>query len=74
MHMIADAVRVAARGALHGLKDTAMPMVIALSNDSAFEKVTPAGAHTSRSGRCPFSTPSRNAVQTPSANPAPACS
>ena len=29
--MIADAVQIAARGALQGLKDTAMPMVIALS-------------------------------------------
>ncbi len=46
----------------------------ALSDDSAFEKVAPAGAHASRSGRCPFPSPSRNAVQTPSANPAPACS
>ena len=34
----------------------------------------PAGAHTSRSGRCAFSSPFRSAVQTPSANPAPACS
>ena len=30
--------------------------------------------HTSRSGRTAFPSPSRNAVQTPSANPAPACS
>ena len=29
--MIADAVQIAARGALQGLKDTAMPMVIAVS-------------------------------------------
>ena len=29
--MIADAVQIAARGALQGLKDTAMPMVIALA-------------------------------------------
>ena len=33
--MIADAVQIAARGALQGLKDTAMPMLIAFSRVGA---------------------------------------